>query len=86
MIITYEQLKALDPCEGWLEWFEQNVGQQTADFEWNGPTQGLLLADCRLRTALGWLVAHRVIPMFSMAKADLYRANLRWVDLVQVDL
>ncbi len=88
MIITYQQLEAAQPCDGWLQWFRENIGEQTqtADFDWNPAAQGWLLADPKLRTGFGWLVREGILPMHSMQGVNLSGVILRWADLSGADL
>ncbi len=86
MIITYQQIQDAAPCGDWLEWFRENIGQQTADIEWTPAAQGLLLADPKLRRVFGWLVWKEIIPMWSMHQADLTQADLQGATLYGADL
>jgi hypothetical protein len=85
MIITLAKLKERDACLDAICEFEQAVGKQTANIEWNEAAQGWVLAS-PWRTWLGWAWRNHILPMWSMSGADLSRADLSRADLSRADL
>ena len=86
MIITLDQLNEHGACEDAMIEFYATVGRQTADIKWTPAAQGWVMADPLWRRWLGWGWCNSIMPMWSIAKANLRRADLSWADLRRANL
>ncbi len=82
--ITTQTLKDLRACQEGIDDFVRITGGELI-CEWTLEKQ-IELLKTDLRKWFGWAVENKLIPMWSMSGADLYRANLYGADLSGANL
>jgi hypothetical protein len=85
MQVTIDDLKAAGATCSGLDWFREFFGGDVAEREWTYDLQMEVIRS-EGRRYLMWAVSQRVVPLFSMNRADLSGANLRRANLRRADL
>lgn len=82
MKITIQQLEELGACDPGKDMFLVHARDGVLDLgEWTREKQINLLVSSPLKKYFGWAVENALLPLWSMAYADLRDADLRDADL-----
>ena len=84
MRITIKDLQRMRACESGVAAFREVCGD-VIEGEWTAEAQAFALST-PLRRYLGWAVHDGLIPLWSMNRWDLTRADLRYANLGGADL
>ncbi|MFQ5483041.1 MAG: pentapeptide repeat-containing protein, partial [Nitrospinaceae bacterium] len=83
--ITAERLRKMDACEAGIELFEERYPKGLALGDWTREEQ-LAVIQSPLRAHWMWAVKARILPLWSMARADLSGADLSDANLDEANL
>ena len=83
--ITINQLREMDACQEGIENFLTAYPKGIWESDWSFDDQ-IAFIKSPLRKWFGWAVLNKLIPLWSMTRADLSGADLSWADLTRADL
>ena len=82
--ITTQMLRDMNACQSGVDDFERITGGKLV-CEWT-PEKQIELLKTDLRKWFGWAVFNKLLPEWSMSRADLSGANLSWANLSGANL